>query len=225
MRPILIAIAGGSGSGKTHLAKKLQAALGRSAGCLSLDDFYRDRSHLAPARRARINFDHPAAIEWPLVERTLRSCLSGKVVSVPRYDFATHSRTPMANSFKPKPVVLVDGLWLLRRPAVRRLFALRIFIDCPANTRLNRRLARDQRSRGRSAASIRQQFRTMVEPMHARYVAPQARSADVHLRGSWGPREVAALLRRIRHLRLNPETLPAARTELRAILTSDAASR
>jgi uridine kinase len=217
MRPILVAIVGGSGSGKTHLAKQLQTALGRSAGCLSLDDFYRDRSHLASSRRARINFDHPAAIEWPLVERSLRSCLAGKVVHVPHYDFATHSRTPTASSFKPKPVVLVDGLWLFRRPALRRLFALRIFIDCPANTRLNRRLARDQRSRGRSAASVRQQFRSTVEPMHARYVAPQARSADVHLRGNWGTREVAALLRRISQLRLTTGLNPVAPLALKPI--------
>src|SRR6266404_2555013 len=171
MRPILVAIVGGSGSGKSHLAGKLQAGLGRHAARLSLDDFYRDRSRLSPALRARVNFDHPGAIEWRLVERALRRCLAGKPAQIPRYNFATHSRSARSETFKPRPVALVDGLWLLRRPALRSLFALRVFIDCPRRTRLSRRLTRDQRSRGRTATSIRQQFQATVEPMHARYVA------------------------------------------------------
>lgn len=201
MRPILVAIAGGSGSGKSYLTKKLQTALGRSAARLSLDDFYRDRSHLSESRRGRLNFDHPAAIEWRLVERALRRCLAGKAALIPRYDFATHSRKRGSVRFKPRPVVLLDGLWLLHRRALRPLFQLRVFIECPRRTRLNRRLARDQRARGRTPASIRQQFRDTVEPMHARFVAPQASRADVVLNESWGKREVKALLRRIEQLR------------------------
>ena len=198
MRPILVAIVGGSGSGKSWLAEKL--AFGRKVARLSLDDFYRDRSHLSPERRSAINFDNPAAIEWSLVERALRDCMAGKETRIPRYDFSSHSRLRRTRLLKPRPIVLLDGLWLLRRPVLRRLFDLRIFIDCPARIRLNRRLARDQGSRGRTADSIRRQFRKTVEPMHIRYVAPQARWADLVLRANWGSREVRSLVRQLKGL-------------------------
>ncbi|MDB6021819.1 MAG: uridine kinase [Pedosphaera sp.] len=180
--PLLVAIVGGSGAGKSWLADQLQAILGKKAARLSLDDFYLDRSHLPPGRRARINYDHPRAIDWKCVEQVLRDCLAGRMTRVPRYDFATHSRRPDAQILPPKPVILMDGLWLLRRPALRRMFALTIFIDCPARTRLDRRLARDTESRGRSRASVRRQFAECVEPMHELYVSPQARWARVRLR-------------------------------------------
>lgn len=179
--PSLVAIVGGSASGKTWLADQLQSLLGDKAARLSLDDFYRDRSHLSPARRAKINFDHPRTIDWPRVEETLTAFLAGQPVFVPNYDFATHSRKPASQILSPKPVLLVDGLWLLHRPALRKLFTLSIFIDCPAGTRLNRRLARDVRSRGRSSESVQRQFAETVEPMHQLHVAPQLRWADVCL--------------------------------------------
>ena len=191
--PLLVAIVGGSGSGKTWFAKKLQAALGRQATRLSLDDFYRDRSRLSPARRARLNFDHPRAIDWPGVERALHDLLAGRPARIPNYDFKTHCRRDHEKLLPPKPVVLMDGLWLLHRRSLRRLFALRIFIDCPARTRLRRRLARDRRSRGRTAAAVREQFCETVDPMHARFVAPQQSRADVVLPANFGEREVREL--------------------------------
>jgi len=179
--PILVAIVGGSGSGKTWLADKLHAALGPKAARLSLDDFYRDRSGLSPSRRATINFDHPRAIDWTFIERVLRDCRAGKAARVPRYDFKTHSRLRSSKLLKLRPIILVDGLWLLRRPSIRRLFDLRVFLVCPASIRLRRRLARDVLARGRTRASIEKQFWTTVQPMHLKYVAPQARWADVVL--------------------------------------------
>lgn len=180
--PLLVAIVGGSGAGKSRLALQLQNALGKRAARISLDDFYRDRSHLPPARRARINFDLPGAIDWPCVDRVLRDCLAGRVTRLPQYDFKTHSRRADSRALRPRPVILMDGLWLLNRPALRRLFGMSIYIDCPAKTRLDRRLARDSASRGRSKASVARQFRETVEPMNARYVAPQARWANVRLK-------------------------------------------
>lgn len=179
--PLLVAIVGGSAAGKTWLADQLQSLLGDKAARLSLDDFYRDRSHLSPARRAKINFDHPRAIDWPRVEQTLKAFLAGQPAFVPAYDFASHSRKTDPQILSPKPVLLVDGLWLLHRPALRKLFALSIFIDCSANARLSRRLTRDMRSRGRSSESVRQQFLETVEPMHQLHVAPQLRWADICL--------------------------------------------
>lgn len=196
--PLLVAIVGGSGAGKTWLAKKLQAALGRKAARVSLDDFYRDRSHMPLARRARINFDHPRAIDWVAAERVLRKYLIGHAVRLPGYDFGTHCRLARTKVLRSKPVLIVDGLWLFRRRSLRRLFDLRIFIDCPTRTRWGRRLARDLSSRGRNRASVYRQFWETVEPMHGRFVAPQQRWADVVLPGDFGRREVKQIVEELR---------------------------
>ena len=174
--PRLVAIVGGSGSGKTWLADKLQEALGKkSAARLSLDDFYRDRSHLSPARRALVNYDHPRAIDWDAFASVLRDCLAWRPTVIPKYDFANHARLPAGRSFQPKKIVLVDGLWLLHKRELRELFSFSIFIDCSPQIRLNRRLARDLLIRGRDKASVQRQFRDEVEPMNTRYVVPQKR--------------------------------------------------
>jgi uridine kinase len=189
-KPFLVAIAGGSGSGKTWLTNKLLQGLAPHAVRLSLDDFYIDRSHLSLARRARLNFDHPGAIDWRSVEAVLERLLAGRPARVPQYDFTTHSRVPTVKILKPGRIILLEGLWLLRRPAIRRLTSVSLFLNCPSGTRLRRRLARDLASRGRTRSSIRMQFQRTVEPMHARYVAPQAPRADFVFQESPGPREV-----------------------------------
>jgi uridine kinase len=196
--PLLVAIAGGSGAGKTWLADKLQAALGGKATRLSLDNFYHDRSHVAPERRARINFDHPRAIDWTELEQVLHNLLNGRSARMPRYDFKTHSRIGHGTAVQPNRIILLDGLWLLRRPGLRRLFDLRIFVACPTPLRLRRRLNRDLRSRGRTSDSVRRQFRETVEPMHVRFVAPQERHADVVLKNGFGKRDVAELAERLK---------------------------
>lgn len=174
----LVAITGGSGSGKTWLADQLHLLLGKISARLSLDSFYLDRSHLPPARRARINFDHPRAIDWPSVERVLSDCKAGRAARLPRYDFTTHTRVSNGEPWHPKPLILMDGLWLLHRPSVRRLFDLSILMDCPERVRLRRRLKRDVAERGRTPASVRRQFRETVTPMHRCFVQPQKRWAD-----------------------------------------------
>src|SRR5215475_2894614 len=116
----MVAIVGGSGAGKSWLAERLQRSFKASARRLSLDDFYLDRSHLPPARRASLNFDNPGAIDWDCFETALQKLASGKPARVPLYDFETHSRVPRNRIFKPKPILLVEGLWLLRRRSVRR---------------------------------------------------------------------------------------------------------
>jgi uridine kinase len=197
-QPLFVAIVGGSGAGKTWLAKKLQAALNPNAARLSLDDFYRDCSRIRPEQRARINFDHPRAIDWPTMEKVLQDLRAGRAARLPCYDFKTHCRQAEKNTLAHKPVVLVDGLWLLHRRSLRRVFGLKIFVDCPVRTRRGRRLMRDLRSRARTRASILEQLQTTVEPMHARFVAPQQKWADVVLRHNFGPREVRRLAEDLR---------------------------
>jgi uridine kinase len=197
-QPLLVAIVGGSGSGKSWLADKLQSALGHIAGRLSLDNFYRDRSHLSPAQRARINFDNPAAMDWPEFERVLNSCVHWRKTQVPCYNFTTHCRLPRSRVLKPKSIMLVEGLWLLRSRRIRKFFGFRIFLDIPMKLRLRRRLARDVTVRGRSRSSIQEQFRKTVEPMHRKFIVPQARLAHLVLLRNPGKREIKNLISRIR---------------------------
>jgi len=199
---ILVAITGGSGSGKTFLADRLQMAFSAVATRLSLDDFYLDRSNLPPSRRSRINFDHPRAIDWSVAEKVLRDCRRAAPMQIPKYDFASHVRRS-DDSWIPTPLVLWDGLWLLSRPALRSLFDLKIFLECPTQLRLERRLSRDISERGRTAGSVRQQFWRTVLPMHVRYVAPQAAWADIILQQPSSESEMAELVEIIRGLLAN----------------------
>ena len=200
VKPVLVAIVGGSGSGKSWLCQKLARALQPHAARLCLDDFYLDRSHLSPAQRTRLNFDLPQAIDWRRLDKVLKAALAGRAIRVPLYDFKTHCRLEREQVLTPKPIILMEGLWLLRRPGTRRLFCLSIFLESPARTRLRRRIARDLVSRGRTRLSIERQFRESVEPMHARYVAPQACLADYVFEGNCNARQVRGLVERLKGL-------------------------
>lgn len=196
----LVAIVGGSGAGKTWLARRLKRRLGQEAGVLSLDDFYRDLSGLPLRQRARANFDHPDAIEWALFQECLEGIQRGEQVRLPRYDFATHTRRLRPRLWRPRRVVLVDGLWLLHRPDLRRRHSWSVFVDCPAALRLSRRLERDQHERGRSRASILRQFRRQVGPMHDRFVEPQKRWADLVVRPAEMRQMLEPILSRLKTL-------------------------
>jgi uridine kinase len=193
----LVAVVGGSGAGKSWFVGRLCELLGEKAGHLRLDDFYLDRSHLDPQRRARLNFDIPHAIDWGWAERVLRDCRSGCPTELPRYDFATHCRLDERVAWSPQPLVFVDGLWLLRRPELRELFALKIFLDTPAALRRRRRLARDVMERGRTARHVARCFRATVAPMHERYVEPQKRWADLVLAQPFQEEQLLELANRL----------------------------
>lgn len=179
--PFLVAIVGGSGSGKSWFAERLEAALDGKAARLSQDDFYHDRSTIPPEERAALNFDHPNAIDWPDLEHAVQELRAGRSAQLPSYDFKTHCRGACFRELSPKPIILMEGLWLLRQRPLRDWFDLKIFIECPASTRLRRRIERDLLARGRSRASVEKQFYGTVEPMHREFVSPQKRWADVVL--------------------------------------------
>jgi uridine kinase len=191
----LFAVVGGSGAGKSWLVERLCRLLGDKATHLRLDHFYRDRSHLPMSRRAKINFDVPEAIDWDEAARVLRDCREGRPTRVPYYDFATHARIPERanNVWHPRPIVFVDGLWLLRPPAIRELFDLKIYLDTPTGLRCTRRLSRDVIERGYTREAITQQLRSAVLPMHNRYVEPQKKLADVVLTQPFRETEIVAL--------------------------------
>jgi uridine kinase len=189
----LIAIVGGSGSGKSWFASEMNHRLEPLSTVLSLDDFYYDLSKLTPEARDAVNYDHPQTIDWPLFESVLDDCLMGRVTGVPQYDFKTHTRLPMISIFQPAPLVLVEGLWVLHVPKLRSWFSLKIFLDCPESLRMKRRLVRDVTGRGRTPDSVKDQFNSMVAPMHDRFVAPQAACADITLKGEPGEFELREL--------------------------------
>ncbi|MDB6057171.1 MAG: uridine kinase [Verrucomicrobiales bacterium] len=195
--PQLVAVVGGSGAGKTYLANQLKKELGKDALVLSLDSFYRDLSNVPLERRAKRNFDDPRAIDWECLERTLKQLISRKPAKVPCYDFATHCRNAQPIVLQPKPIIIVDGLWLLRKASIRRLFDLKIFIECRTRLRFERRMRRDVVERGRTEDSVCEQFIETVAPMHKKFVQAQARWADVVLPGTFGESDVKALAKKI----------------------------
>lgn len=195
--PLFIGIAGGSGSGKTWLSRRIATALPGQALRVPLDNFYRDRSHLSRARRGLINYDHPRAIDWRLVLRFLKECSGGKEPMMPHYDFATHSRSDV-KVCEAKPVVVIEGLWTLWKREVRDMLDISIYLECPGEVCLERRILRDTTERGRDAAEVIEQFRRTVAPMHARHVVPQKRWATTVLNHPISETHVEELLARAR---------------------------
>lgn len=189
-----IVIAGGSGSGKSRLAGRLQQALGPRTSLITLDHFYHDLAHLPLAERDLVNFDHPDAIDWPAVQAVVASLKSGLTAEIPRYDFATHTRLERGDRLDATPWVVLEGLWPLKCEAIRSACTLSVFIDCPSDVRLCRRIARDTLERGRSEESVRRQYVDFVAPMHELHVQPQLGDADLVFGPDFGEPEILGLL-------------------------------
>lgn len=214
--PRLIAVVGGSGAGKGWLAGRLCAWLGESAAHLPVDSFYRDRTDLTAPERDQLNFDAPEAIDWDEVVRALTDLRAGREAGFPRYDFASHRRLPAPAIIPPRPVVFVEGLWLLQPPAVRALFDLRIYLDAPEELRSARRRQRDLAERGRTAEEVEARLRADVLPAHAHFVEPQRAWADLVLGQPYADDEVARLAEEIGRLLAATGAAPADPTAFRA---------
>lgn len=178
-KPLMIGIAGGSGSGKTTLCRELAEILGQEATTLSCDSYYHSQCHLSPRERASVNFDHPDTIDFGLMAGHLGMLGNGESVSVPTYDFATHSRIDATQMLAPTPVLLVEGILLFVPEQIRAQLDLLVFVHADTETRLQRRLLRDTKERGRSDASVHAQWHTTVQPMHEEYVEPTRRFAQI----------------------------------------------
>jgi len=190
--PLLVGIAGGSGSGKTTLSRALAAALDPArVALLSHDAYYRDRSALAPAARAALDYDVPDAFDQPLFLAHLTALRAGAAVEPPSYCFVTHRRVGVSSAVAPRPIVLIEGILLLCDPVVRAALDLGIFLRAPERLRLQRRIERDTLERGRTVESVLAQFRATVRPAHAQWVEPSQERADLVL-STAGPIEPLA---------------------------------
>lgn len=174
----ICAIAGGSGAGKTTLAFKLLERLGDQASHHTIDWYYRDLSHLSAAKRAVVNFDHPDSLEVELFAEHLTLLAAGNDIDAPIYDFATHTRTAETQHIEARRCIVTEGIHLLGISAVRDSCALTVFVDVDPDVRLERRTRRDVAERGRTPASVLEQWITTVAPMHDQFVQPSCAHAD-----------------------------------------------
>ena len=178
--PLVIGIAGGSGSGKTTVAQEILNRVGPSRiAFLQHDAYYKDLSGLPPTQRAAVNFDHPNSLETELLTSHIESLKKGKQVEIPIYDFATHSRTEKTFTVIPRGVILVEGILIFAESALREIFDVKIFVDTDDDLRFIRRLERDISERGRTTDTVIQQYLSTVRPMHLEFVEPSKRYADV----------------------------------------------
>jgi uridine kinase len=202
-RPLVVGVAGGSASGKSTVVGELVRQLEPiRAAVLRHDAYYHDLSHLPPARRADVNVDHPDSLQTELLAEHVAALVAGRPVDVPLYDFATQTRGANPRVVHPAPVVIIEGILVLADARLRTLLDLRVFVHVNERDRLARRLARDVAERGRSAASVRERHERVVQPMHARFVEPSRRWADVTIiDGGHNAQGVEALARRIQALR------------------------
>ena len=178
--PVIIGIAGGTGSGKTTVARAIYDRVGSDRiEWISHDSYYRNFDALPPEERAKINFDHPDSLESELLTRHLDVLCKGSSVDVPVYDFATHSRRADTQHVEARKVIIVEGILVLAEPELRKRINIKLFVDTPADIRFVRRLTRDIESRGRSLQSVVQQYMNTVRPMHEEFVEPSKRYADL----------------------------------------------
>jgi uridine kinase len=180
MQSLILGVAGGSGSGKSTVARKVAELLTDiSVASVSMDAYYRDMSHLTFGQRKQLNWDHPDVVDMELLGDQLEALANGAAIDEPVYDFTTHLRTSRTVRVTCADVVIVDGILLYWDPRVRALCDMRIFVDVEADIRLIRRIRRDMRVRGRQLNDILDQYLTTVRPMHEEFVEPTKHFADI----------------------------------------------
>ncbi len=190
-RRLVVGVAGGTGSGKSTVGRRLIEALGNdNVAYLDQDSYYRDLSHLFPEDRRTHNFDHPDAIEFSLFAEHIRSLQNGEAIEKPDYSFTLHTRTERFTTVRPADVILVEGILILADRDVREAMDIKLFVDTDDDIRLGRRLMRDIQDRGRTLDDVLAQYMGTVRPMHLAFVEPSKRYADVVIPGG-GMNDVA----------------------------------
>jgi len=201
-RPVIIGLAGGSGSGKSTILRRLLDELGpEHVSVLEHDAYYKDLGGIPFEDRLRVNYDHPDSLETPLLVSHIEQLLAGQAVNKPVYDFSNHTRAGETQRIEPTPIIIVEGILVLAEPELTKQMDIRLFVDTDDDIRLIRRIRRDMVERGRSLESILEQYESTVRPMHIEFVEPSKRQADVIIpRGGYNAVAFDLVLARIRYL-------------------------
>lgn len=178
-QPVVIGIAGGTGSGKSTIADAIQQEIRDNITIITQDSYYRSFPELTLEERSQINYDHPSAFDIELLASHIQSLKKRVPIQMPVYDFNTHLRTSKTYQLKPAKIIIVEGILIFENEALRKLMDIKIFVDTDADVRILRRIERDIQERGRQLSSIIRQYRTTVRPMHIEFVEPSKRFADV----------------------------------------------
>ena len=183
MKPYIIGIAGGSGSGKSTFAQRIKEAFENEVSLISCDNYYLPHDELPLEERAHLNYDAPEALEFDLMVRHLEGLKNGQAALCPVYDFTKHTRSDKVTKIQPRPIILIDGILIFHDPDLRNCMDLKIYVETDADERILRRAKRDMQERGRDLDSIIEQYLTTVKPMHNTYVNPTKVYADIILNG------------------------------------------
>ncbi|WP_049896529.1 uridine kinase [Natrialba chahannaoensis] len=174
-----IGIAGGTGAGKTTVARTVADTVGEAVTRIPIDNYYEDLSHLDRAERTDVNYDHPNAFEWDLLREHLDALLMGQPIEMPQYDFERHIRKDESVRVEPTDIVVLEGILSLHDEAIREMLDLRVYVMTDADVRILRRIERDVAERGRQLEGVIDQYLETVKPMHERFVEPTKKDADV----------------------------------------------
>jgi uridine kinase len=175
----VIGIAGGTGAGKTTVARLVTENVGESVTRIPIDNYYHDLSHLDFEARKRRNYDHPSAFEWDLLQTQMSSLLEGQPVEMPQYDFSRHNRKAERKRVEPTDVVILEGILALYDEAINEMMDLRLYVETDADVRILRRIQRDVIERGRDLEGVIDQYLSTVKPMHEQFIEPTKRNADL----------------------------------------------
>lgn len=182
MKSFIIGVAGGSGSGKSTVTEHIIGAIGKeNVAVLMQDSYYKDLSMLTPEERRMVNFDHPDAFDWDLLKQHINDLYNGLPVEVPTYDFAKDTRKKETVVVSPAPIMVFEGIFALKNSELRKLMALRIFVDTAPDIRFIRRLQRDIEHRGRSVESVVKQYLEFVRPMYKKFIDPTKRYSHINI--------------------------------------------
>ncbi|WP_262696555.1 uridine kinase [Mesonia aquimarina] len=177
---LIIGIAGGTGSGKTSLVKKILDSLNSNEiNLISQDSYYKENNKLSQKERAQINFDHPDAIDFELLTTHLKELKTGKTIAQPTYSFIEHNRMAATQKIEPKKIILVEGILIFNHQELRDLFDVKIFVDADTDERLIRRLKRDIKERGRNLEEVLTRYQNTLKPMHQQFIEPSKAFADI----------------------------------------------
>jgi uridine kinase len=180
MKPVIIAVAGGSASGKTTVVNEILSKLDlKSVAIIKHDDYYKDQKDMSIEARYKVNYDHPLSLDNDLLVSHIETLLKGENILKPTYDFEAYTRSALTECVEPKKVIILEGILILTDERIRKLSDIKLFVELDDDTRFIRRLQRDIKERGRSVESVIDQYLNTVKPMHHKYVKPTKRHADV----------------------------------------------